>query len=130
MREAVVPPLADALMSDTNFLRRSGCAVQRNFHVLPPRLKCILLDATRHRHGAIRNLAGIVDAQNLALLVGKRVAVILVERATAIIACGTGGEIDAQFERPARYLIRVLHQWLQRHTGPGARRKSQPATTS
>src|ERR1700687_4565230 len=99
MRQAVVAPIVDDFIPDANFFRRSRRAVQRHFRALPPRLKRVLLRAARHRYGAIGNLARIADAQNLTLLVRKRVTVLLIERSAAIIAGRAGGEIDAELAR-------------------------------
>src|SRR5260370_16791171 len=114
MRETIVAPFVDDLVSDANFFRRRRGTVQRHFRALPPRLKRILLRAARHRYGAIGKLARIADAQNLALLVRKRVTVILIKCSAAIVAGSAGGKIDTQLERPIRFFTRVLHQWLHR----------------
>ena len=79
MGEAVVAPFVDDLVADADFLGRGRGAKQSHVRTLPPGLVRIFLDAARHCNRAIRDLARIVDAQKLALLVRKRVAVVLIE---------------------------------------------------
>src|SRR2546421_617530 len=109
MRQAVVAPFVDEFIPDANFFGRSRGAVQRHLRGLPPGLKGILLDGACHRHGVLRNLTRIVDAQNLTPLISEGVAVVLIERAPTITARRAGRKIDAQFERPIWLLARVLH---------------------
>ena len=84
MSEAIVAPFARDLISDANFLGRNRRADQSQFSAVPPRMVGNFLGVACHGHGAIRNLAGIVHAQNLALLIRERVPVILIECSTAI----------------------------------------------
>src|SRR5437773_2611386 len=82
--EAVIAPFAGNLFANANFFWLGGGAEQLYFRALPPRLICILFDVACHGHRANRNLAGIVDAQNLAFLVGERMPVVLIECTSAI----------------------------------------------
>src|SRR5882762_3414363 len=120
MGQAVVAPFVDNFVPDANFFRRRRRPVQRHFLALPPRLKTILLRAARHLYGSIGNLARIADAQSRALLVRKRVTIILIERSAAIIAGRAGGKIDTQRERPIGFFTGALHQWLHWHNSSGA----------
>ena len=56
-------------------------------------------------------LARILHAQKFAFFVIERVAVVLIERALAVLCRG----IDAQLERPARGFAGALHERLTRY---------------
>src|SRR5713226_10513471 len=71
MSAAIVAPFVNDIIAKANFSRSSRSAEYGNFNALPPGLKCFLLDDARHRHGTIRSLARIIDAQNLTPLIGE-----------------------------------------------------------
>src|SRR5712692_10844998 len=108
MSAAIVAPFVNDIIAKANFSRSSRSAEYGNFNALPPGLKCFLLDDARHRQGTIRNLARIIDAQNLTPLIGERVPVILIKCSAAIAARCAVGQIDAQFERPVWFIVRGL----------------------
>src|SRR6266436_8970932 len=88
VRLRVIAPFMRDFVADADFFGNGRDTDESELCGVPPGLIRTLLNIAGETDGAGRDLAGIVDSQDLALLVGKGVPVIFVKRAAARVDCG------------------------------------------
>src|SRR5215472_1321352 len=79
-------PVVILSITDSDFFRGRPDAIDSHRGAIPPGFVTVLFDTAGNRDGAGGDSAGVVNAEKLALLIRKGVAVILIEHTSTILA--------------------------------------------